>query len=149
MKNIILLTIAISLTPFLQAQQLWTKDQQQVQQTVVKMFEALSKRDSAGLKALCTTDITLYEYGQVWNIDTIINKAITMNNAVDFKRTNTFEFISTQTDKKLAWVTYRLSSVIIKDSKQITIQWLETAFLNKQKKMWKLKHLHSTLIKRN
>ena len=149
MKNIILLTIAISLTPFLQAQQLWTKDQQQVQQTVVKMFEALSKRDSAGLKALCTTDITLYEYGQVWNIDTIINKAITMNKAVDFKRTNTFEFISTQTDKKLAWVTYRLSSVIIKDSKQITIQWLETAFLNKQKKMWKLKHLHSTLIKRN
>ena len=149
MKKIIVLIITISLSTLLQAQKLFTKNQQEVQQTVIKMFEALSNRDSVSLKAYCTTDISLYESGQVWNIDTLINKAITMNTAADFKRTNTFEFISTETDKNTAWVTYRLSSAITKDSKQIKIQWLETVFLNNQKKQWKVKHLHSTLIKRN
>jgi ketosteroid isomerase-like protein len=152
-KKTIFVVIALvnifSITAFLQAQQLLTKDQQEVQQAVVKLFEALSKRDSVNLKAYCTTDISLYEYGEVWNIDTLINKAITMNTAADFKRTNTFEFISTETDKNTAWVTYRLSSAITKDSKQMAIQWLETVFLNKQKKQWKVRHLHSTLIKKN
>ena len=149
MKKIVLLIIAISLSSFLQAQQLWSKDQQEVQQTVVKMFEALSKRDSLSLKALCTADISFYEYGQVWNIDTMINKAIIMNTAADFKRSNTFDFISTETDKSTAWVTYRLRSVIIKENKETVIEWLETVVLSRQKKMWKVKHLHSTLLKRS
>ena len=149
LKKLVLLIITISLSTFLQAQQLLTKDQHQVQQAVVKMFEALSQRDSVSLKTHCTTDITLYEYGQIWNIDSLINKAIIMNTTVDFKRTNTFEFISTETDKNIAWVTYRLTSTITKDNKQITIRWLETVLLNKQKKQWKVKNLHSTLIKRN
>jgi hypothetical protein len=149
LKRIILLIIIISLSPSLQAQQPLTKDQQQVQQTVVKLFEALSKRDSISLKTYCTIDITLYEYGQIWNIDTLINKAITMNTTADFKRTNTFEFISTETDKNIAWVTYKLSSVIIKDGKQTTILWLETVFLNKQKRQWKVKNLHSTLLNKS
>ena len=148
LKKIVLLIITISLSSFLQAQQLFTKDQQEVQQAVVKMFEALSSRDSVSLKAHCTTNITLYEYGQIWNIDTLINKAITMNTAADFKRTNTFEFISTEKDKNIALVTYRLTSVITKDSKQTTVQWLETVVLAKQRKHWKVKHLHSTMIKR-
>jgi ketosteroid isomerase-like protein len=149
LKKIALLIIAISLSTFLQAQQLLTKDQQQVQEAVVKMFEALSNRDSVILKAHCTADITLYEYGQTWNIDTLINKAITMNTATDFKRSNAFDFISTETNKNTAWVTYRLSSAITKDGKQTMVLWLETVVLAKQKKQWKVKHLHSTLIKRS
>jgi len=149
LKKLFLLIITVSLSTFLQAQQLLTKDQQQVQQAIVKMFDALSKRDSVTLKTYSTIDITLYEYGQIWNIDTLINKAITMNTTADFKRTNTFEFISTETDKNIAWVTYKLSSVIIKDGKQTTLLWLETVFLNKQKRQWKVKNLHSTLINKS
>ena len=148
LKKIIFLIITISLSTFLQAQPLFTKYLQEVQQVVVKMFEALSNRDSVSLKAHCTTDITVYEYGQIWNIDTLINKAITMNTADDFKRTNTFEFISTEKDKNIAWVTYRLTSVITKDRKQTTVQWLETVVLANQRNHWKVKHLHSTMIKR-
>ena len=143
-----LLFIIICLTTSLQAQPSLTKDQEQVQQTVVKMFEALSNRDSISLKTYCTIDLTLYEYGQIWNIDTLIRKAITMNTTANFKRTNTFEFISTEKDKKIAWVTYWLTSVITKDSKQTTVQWLETVLVAKQRKHWKVKHLHSTMIKR-
>ena len=144
-----LLFIIICLTTSLQAQPSLTKDQEQVQQTVVKMFEALSNRDSISLKTYCTIDLTLYEYGQIWNIDTLIRKAITMNTTANFKRTNTFEFISTETDTNIAWVTYKLSSVIIKDGKQTKLHWLESVFLTKQQRQWKVKNLHSTLLNKS
>lgn len=149
MKKISLSLIAISISGLLQAQEKQTQSQQEVQQTVMQLFDALSNRDSGSLRAYSTADITLYEYGQVWNIDTLILKAITQNKAADFKRTNSFEFINTTVDKSTAWVTYRLQSVIIKDGKQATVQWLETVVLVKERKQWKVKHLHSTLIKRS
>ena len=149
MKKTAILLIAFSIFFLLYAQQPLTKSQEAVQQTLVKMFDALSNRDSVNLKNYCTADITLYEYGQVWNIDTLILKAITLNQSADFKRTNTFDFINTTADKTTAWVTYRLQSVILKDGKQTTVQWLETVVLVKLRKRWKVKHLHSTLIKRS
>ena len=149
MKKISLLLIAFSISAIMMAQEQLSTSQQEVQQTVIKMFDALSNRDSVSLKVYCTTDITLYEYGQVWNIDTLIMKAITQNQSADFKRTNTFDFINTTTDKNTAWITYHLNSAIDRDSKQATIQWLETVVLVKERKQWKVKHLHSTLIKRS
>lgn len=149
MKKISLLLIAFSIPAFMMAQEHLSASQQEVQQTVMKMFDALSNRDSLGLKKYCTTDIALYEYGQPWNIDTLILKAITQNQATDFKRSNSFDFINTTTDKTMACVTYHLTSAITRDGKQATVQWLETVVLVKQKKQWKVKHLHSTLIKRS
>jgi ketosteroid isomerase-like protein len=131
------------------AQKQFTKEQQEVQQAIVKMFEALSNRDSISLKTYCTSDATFYEYGEIWTIDTLVRKGIAMNKATDFKRTNTFDFISTSTDKAMAWATYRLNSVIVKDGKQVNVEWLETVTLINEKKQWKIKHLHSTLIKRS
>ena len=149
MKKTVPLLIAFSISALLYAQQPPTKSQEAIQQTVVKLFDALSNRDSVSLKNYCTADITLYEYGQVWNIDTLILKAITQNPATDFKRTNSFDFINTTADKTTAWVTYRLQSAITRNGKQEKIQWLETVVLVKERKQWKVKHLHSTLIKRN
>ena len=149
MKKTASLLIAFSISALLYAQQPLIKSDEAIQQTVVKMFAALSNRDSTSLKDYCTTDITLYEYGQVWNIDTLILKAITQNQSADFKRTNSFNFINTTADKNTAWVTYRLQSTITKDGKQATVQWLETVILVKAKKQWRVKHLHSTLIKRS
>ena len=141
--------IAIVLAGQLYAQGQLTRNQQAVQQTVIKLFDALSNRDSVSLKAHSTADITLYEYGQVWNIDTLILKAIIQNQSADFKRTNSFDFINTTVDKTMAWVTYRLQSIVIREGKETTVQWLETVILVKEKKRWKVKHLHSTLIKRS
>ena len=149
MKKISLLLLACSMSLMVMAQELLTADQKLVQQTVIQMFDALSNRDSVSLKNHCTADVQLFEYGQVWNIDTLILKAITQNQAADFKRTNTFDFINTSSDKKTAWVTYHLQSVITREGKQVTAQWLETVVLAKAKKKGKVKHLHSTLINRN
>jgi hypothetical protein len=136
------------LVPYKQEDKL-TTNQQAAQQTVIKFFDALSNRDSVSLKNYSTADITLYEYGQVWNIDTLILKAITLNQSADFKRTNNFEFINTTADKSTAWVTYRLQSVMFRDGKESTVQWLETVVVVRERKQWKVKHLHSTLIKRS
>ena len=149
MKIICFVAFLLIIQSVLYAQQPPTKRQETIQQTVVKMFDALSSRDAVSLKNYCTADITLYEYGQVWNIDTLILKAITLNQSADFKRTNSFDFINSTADKTTAWTTYRLQSVITREGKQLTIQWLETVFLVKERKQWKVKHLHSTLIKRS
>lgn len=149
MKKVSFLVPAILCIVLLQAQQSTTNSQQAAQQTVIKLFDALSNRDSVSLKTYSTADITLYEYGQVWNIDTLILKAIIQNQSANFKRTNSFDFINTTVDKTMAWVTYRLQSIVIREGKETTVQWLETVILVKGKKRWKVKHLHSTLIKRN
>jgi len=149
MKRILLLTIAIVFTGLLHAQDQLSKNKKAVQQTVVKMFDALSNRDSAGLKLYCAQDILLFENGQVWNIDTLITKAILLNTAKDFKRTNSFDFINTEINTNTAWVSYNLRSDIIRNGNKGFAHWMETVVLVKEKNQWKIKVLHSTLIKRN
>ena len=119
-----------------------------MQQTVIKLFDALSNRDSVSLKNYCAADILLLENGMVWNLDSLIKKAITLNQSTDFKRINTIDFINSGIHENTAWVTYNLNSEITKDSKQASVQWMETVVLVKEKTNWKIKILHSTLIKR-
>ena len=149
MKKIQLLLIGLSCTVLIQAQAPLKQNQKAVQQTVIKLFDAISTRDSVSLKQYCANDITLYEYGMTWNLDTLINRAITLNTATDFKRINTIDFINTTINKNVAWATYYLNSDITKDGKQASVKWLETVILLNEKKQWKVKLLHSSLIKRS
>jgi ketosteroid isomerase-like protein len=149
LKKIIILILAIYTSILLPAQQQLTKDQQEVHQTVINFFEALSNRDSLSLKDNCTADILLFETGSTWNADTLILKAITLNTATDFKRINTFDFINTTVTENTAWATYNLYSEITRNGKQAAVQWMETVIIIKEKQKWKIKVLHSTLIKRN
>ncbi len=149
MQKIITLIIATSFPVLLQAQITTTQSQQEVQQTVIKMFDALSNRDSLSLKLHCTNDVQFFEYGMVWNIDTLIKKAIVLNTATDFKRINTFNFIKTEINNTAAWTTYYLHSEINSNGRQRNVQWTETVVLVKDKKKWKIKLLHSSLIKKD
>ena len=143
LKNISLLIIAIFLSTFMHAQQALSKDEQDVQQAIIDFFESVSNRDSVGLKNTTTPDIMLFEYGQQWNMDTLIQKVIKGNTSKDFKRVNKFEF------KDMAWVSYNLQSEITRAGKQTTIRWIETVVLLRAKDKWKLKVLHSTMISRS
>lgn len=71
-----LLLILLIISTIINAQQTLSKDQQKVQETVVNFFDALSNRDSIALKKYATADIILFEYGSIWNADTLIRKAI-------------------------------------------------------------------------
>lgn len=82
-------------------------------------------------------------------MDTLINRAIILNTTTDFKRTNTIDFINTTIENNAAWSTYYLNSEITKDAKQVSVKWLETVILINEKSRWKVKVLHSSLLKRN
>ena len=145
-RRITLIIIAFSISTFAQAQQ---NEKEQLQQTVTSFFEALSNRDSTMLKKFCTPDITLVEYGSVWNADTLILKAITSNTSADFKRANNFRFINTTINAKTGWSTYNLHSAITRNGKQVNLHWIETIVAVKEREQWKIQVLHSTLLKRD
>ena len=125
-----------------------TESEQQVQKTVKEMFEALSNRDTNGIKIHCTKDILLFENGAIWNLDTLIQKTV-QNTSADFKRVNTIDFINTVVEKNTAWTTYNNQAEITRNGQHIFIKWLESAILVKEDKAWKIKVLHSTLTRRN
>jgi ketosteroid isomerase-like protein len=149
MKRIALIIMTVHLSVCLHAQQPLTKDQQEVQQAIIGFFEALSNRDSISLRNHSTADVALFEYGSIWNLDTLIRKAITINTSTDFKRKNTFYFNSTKVNKNTAWVSYYLRSDITGNGRQSVLQWLESIVAVREKKTWKIASLHSTLIKRS
>ncbi|MFM9839333.1 MAG: nuclear transport factor 2 family protein [Cyclobacteriaceae bacterium] len=148
-KHILIASVLLISALTATAQENLTENQKAVQQTVVKVFDALSNRDSLSLKEYCAKDILLFEYGQVWNLDTLIRKAIKRNKANDFKRVNNLEFIYTTVDRNTAWAAYNLHSEMTREGKQSTVHWLETVVLVREKKKWRLKTLHSTMIKRS
>ncbi len=132
MRKISILLFSILFSAALQAQQPLSSSQQAVQQTIIKMFDALSNRDSLQLKLFCAGDIRLYEYGQTWNLDTLINEGIRLNTATDFKRINTIDFINTTISKQTAWATYNNQADISMNGKHKTVKWLETVVLVKE-----------------
>lgn len=141
--------LAILLKTTIFAQPVLSKEQQAIHQTVIRFFYALSNKDSCSLKKYSAPDIVLYEYGGTWNIDTLILKAVTLNTDISFKRSNSFNFINTTTRKNTAWVSYYLVSKVSTTSKKTTIHWQETVVAVKEKKQWRIKVLHSTLLKRD
>jgi ketosteroid isomerase-like protein len=149
--NRIMLIAVVCCIPIssLKAQEKLTDSHKEVQNTVIKLFDALSNRDSASLASYCTADILLFENGAIWNLDTLIAKAIRLNRAKDFKRVNTIHFINTNVDREMAWTTYNNRADIIQNGNHRSMQWMETVILIKEGSIWKIKVLHSTLIKRN
>jgi ketosteroid isomerase-like protein len=121
-------------------------DEQQVQQTVIKAFDALSAKDAATLRSLCTADVRFNEYGEAWTLDTLITKAITRNTVADFKRTNRLDFISTTVKGDIAWTTYNLHSSVTANGKNVEVYWMETVIAIREEKKWKIKVLHSTRV---
>jgi ketosteroid isomerase-like protein len=122
-------------------------DEKAVQQVVNDMFDAIANRDTIQLKLHCSADILILESGETWNIDTLIQK-IGQNKAVDFKRINTIDFIDTRISGNTAWASYNNRADVTRNGQHGFVLWLETVILVKEGKKWKVKVLHSTLIKR-
>lgn len=142
----IIIAISILSSIIAEAQQSSSKNQQEVQQTIITIFQALSNRDEVSLRNNCTQDVRFYEYGQTWTIDTLIHRAITKNIATDFRRANKLDFINTTLKGNVAWATYNLTSSITSNGREIVVNWNETAILLKDKKQWKLAVLQSTRL---
>lgn len=147
-ENIGKTTFIALVTEVKQAYSSASTDEHEIQQTVIKLFDALSNRNAASLRNQCTTDVRFYEYGEAWTADSLINKAITRKTATDFKRINTLDFVSTTLKEDVAWTTYNLHSEGTSQGKNFSVDWSETVILVREEKKWKIKVLHSTLIKK-
>lgn len=143
-RIIIAITILSSIVA--EAQQPSSKNQQEIQQTIINVFRALSNRDEVSLRNNCTQDVRFYEYGLTWTIDTLVHRAITKNIATDFRRVNKLDFINTTLKGDVAWATYNLTSNITSNGKENVVNWNETAILLRNKKQWKLAVLQSTRV---
>lgn len=145
MLTIKFLFIAFLFTATVNAQTI-TQEQSTVQQTIEKMFAALTNADTTAMKNFAVNNVRFYEYGQVWTIDTLIQKVIQGKSIPGFKRTNKFEFVNTTINTKTAWVTYYLQSTFTRNGKEEIVKWMETVVLIKEKKQWKINVLHSTRL---
>ncbi len=145
MQKIYLLFIGMVLSVMVHAQNV-NGEEGTVQQSIEKMFAALTNADTSVLKLYCTVDVKFYEYGQIWTIDTLIQKVVLNNSIPDFKRTNSFSYVNTTINKKMAWVTYYLQSTVSRSGKEEMIKWMETVILLKEKKHWRISVLHSTRL---
>jgi hypothetical protein len=149
MRSNIILFLFVGFSNGVGAQQSATKSQQEVQQSVINLFEALSNRDSVSVKRYCAADAAFYEYGQTWTVDMLFALAITKNKAPDFKRLNRLDFVDTTINGNTAWTTYNLHSEITRDGNTESVHWMETVILVRYEKKWQISVLHSTLIKRS
>jgi Domain of unknown function (DUF4440) len=122
--------------------------EQNLHQTITGFFESISKRDTAGIKMLSTADIKLFEYGEVWTIDSLFQKLLPVFRIPDYKRTNQFNFVQTAINRNTAWVTYYLQSGITLNGKTQQRKWMETVILVKEKGRWKIKLLHSSRLEK-
>ena len=152
MRKILLsLLFLFIVTTYLNAQTQNSNEQTKIQQTIIQFFEGFSALDTTIIKQYSTKDFLLLENGSVWNLDTV---AVHFNQLKDrlkggsLTRINHLEFIQTEVKGNSAWVAYNNTADITYDNVQKRkLQWLESAFLVKEGKDWKIGLLHSTVVK--
>lgn len=119
--------------------------QKEAEQTVINFFEALSALDFDKMRYY-TKNIKLVEYGEVWNIDTLIN-AMKPSVGKNEKRINTLVFLDTEIKGNTAWLIYNNTADFELNGKKDRINWLESVVLVKNEGRWKISLLHSTVLR--
>ena len=113
---------------------------------IVDFFQAISNLDDAQLRLKSTPDFQLLENGEVWTIDTLITKLAPMKGR-NVKRVNRFNFITTEQQGDMAWVSYDHEAHFTLGEKQQTVKWLESVVLVRERNQWKIRMMHSTRLR--
>lgn len=121
-------------------------DQSKVTETITKFFAGIATLDTDLIKRYSTKNFLLLEDGAIWNMDTLISK-LNQLTAISFSRTNHLNFIQTEVKQNSAWVAYKNVADMKVDGQKMNVQWLESAFLVKEGRNWKIRLLHSTTLK--
>jgi ketosteroid isomerase-like protein len=146
MKNLLLSIWLLCIIAFTgNAQPTSAGEEQNIQQTIINLFEGFSAFDTNQIISYCTKDVKILEDGVIWNADSLRLK-ISQGKSRNIKRVNTITFVQTQVQGKVAWTTYHNQANITVNGKQVTRKWLESAVLIKEGKEWKVSLLHSTVI---
>jgi ketosteroid isomerase-like protein len=117
-----------------------------VQQAISGVFDGFSALSLEKIMRHCTPDVTILEDGVVWNADSIATNLKRFKGA-DFKRVNSFNFLQTEVRGNTAWTSYFNQADVQVNGKDHQVRWLESAVLVKEAGQWKIKVLHSTVIR--
>ena len=121
-------------------------EQTKVNQTVTRLFDGIAALDMGMVGRHSTKDFLLLEDGEIWNLDTLASKLAPLK-SISFSRTNRLDFIRTEVKGTSAWVAYNNAADMTVNGQKKSIRWLESAFLVKEGKDWKIRLLHSTVLK--
>lgn len=113
-------------------------------QTIQRFFDALSVGNRAGMQQEITSEFTLVENGEIWNLDTLV-KRISKAKPADYSRINQLENLTTQEDKNSAFVLYKNKALIHAAGRDRQVNWLETAYFVKNQGAWKMANMHSSI----
>ena len=141
MKKITLLFLLLVQFTFAQS-----PEKQAVEKVITRFFDALSVANIPQMKAEVSDGFILLENGEIWTIDTLASK-ISRPKPEGYLRLNSFEFLETKIDKNRAWVYYKNKAEITSKTRNLTIKWLESAILRKEKGRWRMELMHSTPMK--
>ena len=122
------------------------KDKIQIESSIEGFFNGLSLINADTLKHYSTSDFHLLEDGEVWTMDTLLNKVMTRKNS-NIQRVNKFSFLRTEQTGNMAWVSYHNTAEFKLGERQQIVRWIESAVLVKNKGRWQIQLLHSTKIK--
>jgi ketosteroid isomerase-like protein len=117
-----------------------------VQQAIRGVFDGFSALSLEEIMRHCTPDVTILEDGVVWNADSMATNLKRLKGA-DFKRVNSFNFLQTEVRGNTAWTSYFNQADVQVNGKAYQLRWLESAVLVKEGGQWKIKILHSTVIR--
>ncbi len=146
MKKAFLIIIFLIVTISFVNAQSQKDDQRLARETIINFFDKLARLDTAALKLYATKDFLLLEDGAVWNLDSLNNKINEMR-AVTLTRVNHLNFIQTEVKGNIAWAAYHNKADMSINGQKMNIEWLESAVLVKEGTDWKIRLLHSTIIK--
>lgn len=153
MKKVLVLTLLIfSSWVFTQ-----TKEEIEVQTTIETMFQnVFSDLDLSKIPMYFTDDFVLFEDGEIMDEKFITQMILNLkeqfegeeNKDKNFNRRNSFDFLKISVNGNSAWIYYKNSAVFTLNGMEIAkINWLESAYLLKESKGWKIQFLHSTVAK--
>ncbi len=143
--RILLIGLVALLTLFTPLYGQKTTDDEQVKKVIVDAFQALADIDMTTFRSHCQPDFVLLENGEIWSADTLEARMKPYIGS-GMKRVNTLDFVKTTVKGNTAWVTYQNRADIAVNGQNRTLRWLESAVLEKEKKVWKLALLHSTVL---
>ena len=138
-------------TTYLNAQTQNSNEQTKIHQTVTHFFDCFSTLDTTIIQKYVTNDFILLEDGIVWNMDTIAVHFIQIKDRLkggSLTRINHLDFIQTEVNGNSGWVAYNnTADITYNNAQNRKLHWLESAFLVKEGKDWKIRLLHSTVVK--
>jgi hypothetical protein len=122
-----------------------TDDTEGLKRVLEDYFDGITQRDLHQMNAVTTTDFILFEDGNIWNNDSLVNF---LNSSHSFDAKWTFEYVRVNIDEFSGDIVYyNHGDLVFNDTSTIKFDWLESASFRKVDGIWKMDFLHSTIKK--